>query len=252
MNVRFRLDVMKQWLIKCGYPESIIDKKFHNAKLQGPAPQQKDPGNTIPFVSTFYNNYICNNITHTANNLLHNSNCERMRKVFGDCNVILSLKQPPNLLSKLTRAEFISTPQPILNQVPGLFKCHGKRCALCKFDYIKEGPSFTTSNGVTWFIKSHINCNSTNVLYYLKCSGCNETYTGKTNNLRLRMNNHKSGAKLGNNSDIFDKHVFLCRQKAQITSEPLFTIYAFMTVKDERLLLSYESYLHSKKYDTMN
>ena len=149
---------------------------------------------------------------------------------------------------RLKMGEVIHAP-PVRNR---LFKCQGKRCDLCRLNYIQESHSFTTSNGCIWNVRSHINCNSINVLYYLQCSGCNQTYTGKTNHLRLRMNNHKSGAKLGNNSDIFDKHVFQCRQRAQITSEPLFTIHAFMTVKDERLLLPYESYLHSKKYDKMN
>ena len=249
---KYRLSELKQWLIECGYPEAVIDRKFHNAKLQGPAPEPKNPGNVIPFVSTFYSNYKCNNITHAANTLLKSCHSEHMREVFGDCNVILSLRQPPNLLRKLTRAEFISTPQHVIDKEPGLFKCNGKKCNLCKLDYIQECKLFPTSNGVIWNIKSHITCNSSNVLYYLKCSSCNQTYTGKTNNLRLRMNNHKSGCKLGNNSDIFDKHVFQCRQEANLNTEPLFLIFAFMTVKDERLLLPYESYLHSKKLDTMN
>ena len=55
-----------------GYPETVIDRKFHDTKLPGPAPKPKDLDNAIPlpFVSTYYNNYNCNNITHTANTLL--------------------------------------------------------------------------------------------------------------------------------------------------------------------------------------
>ena len=128
----------------------------------------------------------------------------------------------------------------------------GGRCELRRLNYIQQCESFTTSNGVMWKIKSHVNCNSKNVVYFLKCNSCEETYTGQTNNLRLRMNGHKSGARLGTNSDIFDKHVLKCRKRKQIDTEPLFLIYAFLTLKDSRLLLSYESYFHSLKYDTMN
>ena len=66
------------------------------------------------------------------------------------------------------------------------------------------------------------------------------------------MNNHISSCRLGNSSDRFDNHVFHCRIKNNYTSEPFFKIYVFMEIKDERLLLSYESYLHKKGYDTMN
>ena len=34
----FRLQQMKSWLLKCNYPLKIINRGFHNAKLQGPAP----------------------------------------------------------------------------------------------------------------------------------------------------------------------------------------------------------------------
>ena len=248
----YRLKELKQWLLRCGYPEGLIDKKFHNAKLQGPAPKPRDFQEVIPLVSTYYSNYDSKHITETANSLLKNCKSEHLRNVFGDCKVILSLKQPPNLLTQLTRAEFVSTPEQIVQQKKGLFKCMGGRCELCRLNYIQQCESFTTSNGVIWNIKSHINCNSKNVVYFLKCTTCEETYTGQTNNLRLRMNGHKSGARLGTNSDIFDKHVFKCRKRKQIDSEPLFLIYAFLTLKDSRLLLSYESYFHSLKFDTMN
>ena len=66
------------------------------------------------------------------------------------------------------------------------------------------------------------------------------------------MNGHKSGCRLGNNSNIFDQHVYECRKQTNSQSEPMFEILAFMTVKHERLLLAYESFLHSRKFDTMN
>ena len=249
---QFRLKELKGWLLNCGYPEYLIDKKFHNAKLQGPAPNPEDSKNVIPLVSTYYSNIDSKHITETANSLMQNCKSDHLRSVFGNCKAIASYKQPPNLLRQLTRAEFNSTPEPILQQEKGLFKCMGNRCDLCKLNYIQECKFFETSNGSIWNVNCHINCNSKNVVYYLKCPTCVQTYTGQTNNLRLRMNGHRSGSRLGNNTNIFDRHIFQCRKKAQLESEPLFLIYAFLTVGNARMLLSYENHLHDLKYDTMN
>ena len=132
------------------------------------------------------------------------------------------------------------------------FECNDTRCMLCNI-YIQECSSFTTANGIKWYIKGHINCKSKNVLYYLVCCICNKTsYTGKTNVLRLRTNNHITGCRHGNSSDKFDNHVFKCRYEHNQMSEPFFKVYVFMEIKDERLLLSYEKYLHKKGFDTMN
>ena len=83
------------------------------------------------------------------------------------------------------------------------------------------------------------------------CNG-NTSSTGKTNDFRLRMNNHISSCRLGTSRDKFGNHVFNCRAKNNYTLEPYFKIYAFMEIADERLLLTYESYLHKKSYGSMN
>ena len=67
-----------------------------------------------------------------------------------------------------------------------------------------------------------------------------------------RMNNHRSDCRTGNTTDRFDIHVFKCTKSNNYTQEPFFQIYAYMTVKHESMLLPYESYLHSKSFDTMN
>ena len=46
------------------------------------------------------------------------------------------------------------------------------------------------------------------MLYFLKYTYCEKvTYTGKTNCLHFRMNNHRSSAQSGKGTDIFEKHV---------------------------------------------
>ena len=107
------------------------------------------------------------------------------------------------------------------------------------FGYLQECTLFTTANSTVWAIKSHNNCNSINVIYDLKCKSSNTSYTGKTNNVRLRMNNHKFCSMNGTETNIFVNHVFLCRQNTRANYEPLFLIYAFMTVGCNNLLLQF-------------
>ena len=174
-----------------------------------------------------------------------------MKEVFSDTRTLLALRQPPNILTQITRAEFISHPQNPQQQW-GLFKCKSKKCILCR-DYIQECQSFFTANNTEWHIRSSINCNSRNVIYYLRCLCCNRevSYTGRTVNLRKRMNNHISECRTGNTTDIFDMHVFKCKQSSS-RGEPFFEILAFIRLKESYQLTSYEKHFHSLRYDTMN
>ena len=265
-RLEFRLAQLKTWLIKRNYPPHLIDKKFHNAKLEGPAPPPiEDTKDTLIFSSTYTNNYSHKNTVNQINSLFHLPRTIRIQEVFGNCKLMQAYRQPKNLLRHLTKASFTSTTA-LTNAAslqasnitePGLFKCKHKGCKLCKL-YIQECKRFTTHNGFEWEIRSHITCNSKNVLYYLKCMKCKiwikqEKYTGKTKVLRDRMNNHISDCRLGGSSDLFDQHVFECKkQHPEPEKEPYFHIYAFMTVKKEESLLTYEKHLHRQGYDSMN
>ena len=125
--------------------------------------------------------------------------------------------------------------------------------------YIQECKSFICSNGVEWTIRSHVDCHSVNLLYYLKCLWCPdpsnpETYTGKTEDTRERMNNHMSDIRTGNTTDRFDRHVNECRKKHgdRGNIEPYFHMYAFYTIKNKDFLETHEKHLHNKGFDTMN
>ena len=242
MNIR--LKEMKNWLLKCSYPENVIDKGFHNAKLQGPAPNPENKKEIMPFVTTYYNNYSNKNVVRSINSTFQNSNNHLIKTVFGNSEVVLSQKQTPNLLRILTKEEKINKPMG-----NGLFRCQNKRCKICKI-YIQQCKEFKLSNGKSWKINCRITCNSINVIYYLKCIKCNTTYIGKTNSLRKRMNGHISDSRHGNTTDKFDQHVYLCLGHNKV--EPYFEIYALMTLKNESKLLSYESYFHQAGFDTMN
>ena len=240
---------LNRWLLACDYPQQVIKKGIHNAKLQGPAPKPKSE-TIIPLISTFYSNYCNNTIVNVAENLLKNSNNERLKNAFKEVTFINSLRQPPNLLRELGHSEFLHKNK---TKLLGLFKCKDKRCKICKL-YLQECKSFETANGFLWEIRCYIDCNSINVLYYLVCNFCKKTtYTGKTDKLRLRTNNHITGCRHGNTTDIFDIHVHNCSKQLNIPLiEPYFQLYAFLSINEYKKLRNYESLLHSRGYDTMN
>ena len=251
-KMHYRLNQLSLWLRRCNYPQNVINKAFHNAKLQGPAPQPASTDNILPLVTSHISNYSLKSFIPTITSYLKNINNEELRQKFQNTSIVLGLKQPPNLLRTLTHARFESIPRPTPTNSNGLYKICSSRCKLCQL-YIQEGDQFLTSNGTVWHIRCHINCNSTNVLYYLSCNYCHghTTYIGKTStSLRIRTNNHISDIKTGNTHDKFDLHVRQC-SNLQLT-EPFFKLYALMTLKDSSKLLIYERKYHKLKYDSMN
>ena len=256
-KMEFRLSQLKSWLKQSGYPEKIIEKGIHNARLQGPSPKPKNSKNTIPFVTTHMSNYDAKSMTNTIRTLISATKSDRLREIFNEVEIVVGNKQPQNLRGLLTKAKFgdrYQNPKNLLQ--PGIFaECTDPRCKICSLGYIQTCSSFETSNGTIWQIKSHINCNTKKVLYYLKCNMCNgaTTYTGLTKTkLRARTNNHITCCRKGTGSDIFDRHVFKCGTKNKCLNEPFFKMYAFMAVSAEEKLITYERYLHRGGHDTMN
>ena len=243
---------LKQHLLSCNYPENIINIAFHNARLQGPAPEPADPKNTIPFVSTNYADINYLPLRKKIESLLTTTRNNELKEIFKDTRVILGLRQPKILLHLLSKSKFSSN-KTAIDIKRGLYKCNNKKCLLCKL-YIQECKSFVTSNKKVWNIKSNITCNSRNVIYYLMCNMCNdsETYIGKTNNLRLRTNNHITGCRCGNGPNIFGNHVFHCGRNNNCHEEPFFKVYAFTTLQEESKLQLHEKHLQHENYDTMN
>ena len=131
----------------------------------------------------------------------------------------------------------------------GIFGCHGPRCKIC-IDYLMECKEFTVSNGTVWRVPSRITCNSLMVVYYQVCLGCNTfSNVGKTNNFRLRTNDHICKSKSGLTTDKFDQHVFTCKKDHET---PTFKLYTLLEVNDYDKLREYEDYFHKQGFDTLN
>ena len=240
---------LKVWLRKCKYPIDIINRGVHNARLQGPA-NAPSCTPTIPFISTYFSNFDSSNILETTRNLIQNSTNTRIQEVFKDMRFVHARRQPPNILRQLSSAAFI---QGDTEKNPGIHLCGRSNCKICE-KYLQPCKTFKTTNGAEWNIKSKITCRSLNVLYYQVCNFCNKVAkTGKTDNFRDRTNNHISGARYGNGSDIFDNHVYQCSRNNNMPhDEPYFKLYAYMEVNDYSKLRNIERKLHLQGHDTIN
>ncbi len=253
-----RLMELKRFLVKCDYPEDVIDRGIYNARLQGPANAKNKDEEIITFVHPNMANFEFRHIIQRARTLLEQTESEKIKE-FRNVRLIEGIKQPNSILKSITSTRFMDNINTPNESQPGIYaECRETSgCELCSFGYMKNCDTFTTSNGMEWEIRSHINCNSKNVLYFLTCAKCQgevkQTKTGKTLTiLRARMNNHRSNCRTGRTTDVFDKHVHECMTKNNSFDEPLFEIRAFMKLSSHEKLLTYEQEFHRRKYATIN
>ena len=167
--------------------------------------------------------------------MLKSAKSDNIRNLFENIKIIQGIQQLKNILKLITNTHFRDSHNPtIRNSKPGIYaECLDPRCCICSLGYIKECSSFMIANNILWEIKSHINCNSKNVIYFLKCNMCNGNVSkmGKTKSIfRKCINNHISDCRKGNTTDIFDLHVHECDIVNKCLNEPYFEIRAFMTL----------------------
>ena len=134
-------------------------------------------------------------IMNSIRTLVSNKKPAQLQEVFNDVKIVVAYKQSKHIKRLLTLSQLLVIPKQIPTKIFSLRSMLAvkTRCNLCFNGDIQECSSFKAANGIIWNIKCNINCNSTDVLYYLKRKMCNGrvTDTGKTKTkLRLRTNNH--------------------------------------------------------------
>ena len=250
LTMNERLDELRELLKQCDYPAKVIEDGIHNAQLQGPAPPKCSKDNTVALVHQNMSNYRFSHILSTTRHLMENARSDEIRHVFKNTRFVEAMRQPRNIIRTISSSNHDDA---IIEPDPGIFaECLDTGCELCLYGYVQNCTSFTTTSGHHWEIKSHINCNSRNVLYYLECLFCNNfTKTGKTDTkLRQRMNNHKSDCNTGRTTDLFDLHVHECGKGRM--KHPYFRIKAFMKLSTPEKLMTYEKIFHERRYATIN
>ena len=94
------LKELKNWLKDCNYIDSVINQSFYYIKLQGPAPFRDNLKN-IPFFLTYHKNINNEKAVRKIYSKLANIQSGYLSELFKNTNVILSQKQPKNLLRLL-------------------------------------------------------------------------------------------------------------------------------------------------------
>ena len=241
---------LRQFLLDRKYPADVVEKGIYNAQLQGPAPPSSNT-RVVPLITPFLGNLDSSNIVNTARDLITSSSNERLHKAFDGTKLVQCYSQTPNLLQIVSSSRFNSNNRE--GKERGVFRCSSKKCEICAFGYLQQCKEFIVSNGTTWNVKCHITRGSLNVIYFLVCSFCQKvTKLGKTDDLRARTNNHRSGCRSGKTSDIFDNHVYSCHHSQGIPpTEPMFLLYVLMACSDFNKLLGIERDMHLKGFDTL-
>ena len=228
-NRNYRLEELRQNLLKRNHPEKIINYFFTKSFQPKNSKEEKE---IIAFTRTYNPNY---NFNHNRfNNCLNNINNRELCETFSNKKVLLTTRQPKNLKKMLLAAKFDLHPE-LPNRKPnGLFSCTDS--IYHKNGYIKtcKSSTFQLTNGksVTWNHNKFFDCDSKDVLYILICNNCDYFYLGKTINFKQRICKHKSDVKHPENSTCSECADHL-RDCAKI--ERFFQIHPFYHEKDHYL-----------------
>ena len=119
----------------------------------------------------------------------------KMQKVLKNTKLIRCYRQPPNLKKLLKRAKFtysenVQNTRPTVLNDTKVTKCNDKKCGTCPLIAKTNEISFH-NNPIPFNTKSNMDCNATNIIYLINCSGRQKEYIGQTSNLRARVRIHK-------------------------------------------------------------
>ena len=171
-----RMDELRIVLINQKYPKNVIDKGIQKAmnvsREDLRVVREKKNENLIPFVSTFNpkNPEMFNTIRQNLP-ILHED--ETMKEIMQNYPIIKSKRQPWNLKKLLTRAKFEE-----IQESPKITKCNRPNCGVC--DYLMTDNEFLFKCGKTFKVKTTMSCDAKNLIYVIKCKGCDEEYIGET------------------------------------------------------------------------
>ena len=126
---------------------------------------------------------------------------ERMSMEFSRPPVV-SFSQPKNLYQQLYRAKLQEPQKDAIQSKP----CQGNHCQLCTA-FVSASCVTSTSNDRTFRCRNQgTNCNTKWAVHVIMCDVCGMQYVGQTNNIRLRMNGHKSDYRKFLNGDLSKSH----------------------------------------------
>lgn len=224
-----RLSELRISLLKRNYPDTVISEGIRQATSIPRnlllIPSEKKVEEVIPYVSTFNpNNTEMFGILRNSMHILTND--QTMREALSNSKLIKSKRQPPNIKKILTKAKFEEQQSKNSHNV---FKCKRPNCALC--EYLEEGESYNFK-GKVFYVNETMSCDVKNVLYVLKCNGCQEYYIGQTGDkLRTRRTVHAQQIRDPSTRQLpLSEHIDNC-----CANSPKFTMFPFFKMHSESI-----------------
>ena len=240
-----RLTELQEILIERKYPRTLIDNGIARAKaidiqeLRRPK-DTLDTVNVLPYVSTHNpRNAEAYNIIHQNMPLLQKD--QRMKRALQTQKIIKSKRQSKSLKKLLTSAKL-----PTENTTPTVKKCGRPNCGICI--NLIEGRTYEFKSGHIFSVRNHFTCASENLIYVLKCNGCNEDYIGQTGlTLRKRMTVHRQQIRDPNTRQIpVSEHLDLCASN-KFPKYHIFPLYQCADNISDQIRMNKES-MFIKKY----
>ena len=247
----FRLLELESWLLKAGYPPSLIKAAANKFRTINPTELwekvDKKDEDLLVFVQTNNprNPKIYGELLKSVNFL---KSTNKYGSIFRGVKVIKSERQCSNLKSLLVHSNISKN-----NITNGTKKCCKKRCGTCRYLLETQTTKFLRANHKlkTFKIRKHFQCSSRNLIYKITCNGCQEYYVGMTKKLRSRVSGHKSSLFNSNyRLQKLHKHIHDCAKKQKIP----FSIVPFYKCKRDSTIvrLATESYFIRKLRPLLN
>jgi hypothetical protein len=203
-----RLDSLVQFLVRRGHAKTKVRREVDRAIRSVSPPSSLPPSPPLPvpvpepprvnFVLTYHPGLPnINEILRSQHHLLHlNPNLRTAIPL----PPRLAFRKPPNLRNSLCRGRLPSvdlppprttTCRPCSVKKAGM-TLRGPRCNICPLLPEQNVIQSYSTNKFFKFKGSDSDCDSRLVVYCLTCTFCHLQYVGRSENFRLRVNNHKS------------------------------------------------------------
>ena len=258
-----RLQELKQWLRKCGYPRRLVGSKINQFQhkdtnfLRNKLAHDKDT-NLLVFIQMHNpkNPYVFNYLRNAFNSLIA---VDKFARVFNNTKLIKSVRQPPNLGRLLQKHNIF------FEDIPnGCKKCTKSNCGTCP--YIEETNMVYFKNVKTgvetnFQLLRSFDCKSKNVIYKITCKECSQFYIGQTGQtLHGRVTGHKSKLRYATNrNQRVYIHLHMCAVKHNPNYNPLHSLFRFsivpfyyVTQATVTARLTIEDYFYRKFGPTLN
>jgi hypothetical protein len=190
-TARTRCDELTEYLVRRGHGRRMVKAQIQRAITNHTSPPPpRDTATVRPiFFTVEYHPSLpdIKDILARYLPILHLS--DKMKKAVPK-SPIMSFRQPRNLGKTLCRAKLKNHQEkPVCKPCR---PCYKKRCKLCEY-LICDNFIISTANRKKFrCFNDNLNCDSTWTIYVIECPCCLKQYVGQTNNLRFRMNGHRS------------------------------------------------------------